>query len=328
MTTYTRPLSPEQARVLREVLEAEGYEFSEKPYALYHAAKAKVSLAVYEKGPKIVVQGKGAEEFVQFILEPRVLGQAELGYEEERNPAMFEPHFGIDESGKGDFFGPLVVAGVYTDRDITRKFLDAGIQDSKAIKSDVRIRHLAEVIRNTPGVAWEVLCISPRRYNEMYASFANLNKLLAWGHAKVIECLHAKRPGCPRALSDQFANPRELKAALGKRNVSLLLEQRTKAEADAAVAAASILARACFIDWLRDTGAQLGIALPRGASRQVQELALQLQEKHGPGLLAEVGKVHFRGLSGTAPDAAETNLDCHTEVVEEKPLERNEFPSV
>lgn len=328
MTTYTRLISPEQARTLREILESEGYELSEKPYALYHAAKAKVSLAVYEKGPKIVVQGKDAEDFVRFVLEPRVLGQAELGYEEERNPAMFEPHFGIDESGKGDFFGPLVIAGAYTDRAITRKLLDAGVQDSKAIKSDARIRGLAEIIRSTPGLAWEVICISPVRYNEMYASFANLNKLLAWGHAKVIECLHAKRPDCPRALSDQFANPRELKAALGKRNVPVLLEQRTKAEADAAVAAASILARACFIDWLRDTGARLGTALPRGASRAVQELALQLQARHGPGFLAEVGKVHFRGRSAAAPDPTAPNSDCHTGLIEDKQVEETESPDL
>lgn len=296
MTTYTRLLSPEQASLLRGILESEGYELSEKPYSLYHASKAKLSVTVYEKGPKIVVQGKDATEFVRFLLEPRVLGQAEIGYEEQQNPAMFEPHFGIDESGKGDFFGPLVIAGAYTDREIARHFLASGIQDSKAIKSDARIRALADTIRSTPGISYEVICVSPKRYNEMYASFANLNKLLAWGHAKVIECMHARRPDCPRALSDQFANPRQLSAALAKRDIPILLEQRTKAESDIAVAAASILARACFIDWLRDTGSLLGTKLPRGASHEVRVVATRLLEQRGEEYLGEVGKIHFKGI--------------------------------
>jgi len=294
LTSYTHALTDAQASSLREVLEESGFEFVEKAHTLYAASKGKVQVSVYAKGPKILVQGKDTEEFVKFLLEPRILGEAKLGYEEELNPEMFAPHFGIDESGKGDFFGPLVIAGAYTDRRITRLLLDAGIQDSKSIKSDARIRAHAETIRHTPGLVHEVICIHPKRYNELYRSFTNLNRLLAWGHAKVIECLLAKRPDCPRALSDQFANPRELESALGKRQLTITLEQRTKAESDTAVAAASILAREAFIDWLRDTGTNLGINLPRGASREVQQLTARLREERGAEFLSEVGKTHFK----------------------------------
>src|SRR5204863_140568 len=114
---------------------------------LFFAQKNKLSVAVYEKGPKILLQGKGIEEFVQFELEPKILEQAKLGYEEVHSPEMFEPHFGIDESGKGDFFGPLVIAGVYVDAPVARKFLDAGIQDSKRIGSAARIRALAAALQ-------------------------------------------------------------------------------------------------------------------------------------------------------------------------------------
>src|SRR3989440_3584806 len=151
MTSYTHPLTPDQAAKLRTLLKELGFEFAEKPYTLFFAQKDKLSVAVYEKGPKVLLQGKGSEEFVQFQLEPKILEQAKLGYEEVHSPEMFEPHFGIDESGKGDFFGPLVIAGVYVDREIARKFLDAGIQDSKRIGSDARIRSLAEIIRTTSG---------------------------------------------------------------------------------------------------------------------------------------------------------------------------------
>jgi len=293
-TSYTSPLTEEQAEKLREILQTSGFDFVEKPYTIFAAAKGKLNVAVYQKGPKVLVQGKETEDFVRFTLEPEVLGEAKLGYEEELNPEMFQPHIGVDESGKGDFFGPLVIAGAYVDRDIARSLMDAGIQDSKAIKSDAKIRKLAEVIRETPGIAWEVIAIGPSRYNELYEKFANLNKLLAWGHAKVIENMAEKRPECPRALSDQFANPRELERALNSKGLNILLEQRTKAESDVAVAAASILARERFINWLQDKGEELGVVLPRGASHEVQSLTARLKEERGFDFLKEVGKTHFR----------------------------------
>src|SRR5216110_3401584 len=147
MTSYTHPLTTEQAAKLRDLLRDLNYEFAERPYTLFFAQKNKLSVAVYEKGPKVLVQGRGVEEFVQFELEPKILGEAKLGYEEVHSPEMFEPHLGIDESGKGDFFGPLVIAGVYVDRGIARQLIDAGVQDSKRIGSDTRIRSLAETIR-------------------------------------------------------------------------------------------------------------------------------------------------------------------------------------
>src|SRR6202023_4093144 len=118
---------------------------------------------------------------------------------------MFEPHFGVDESGKGDFFGALVIAGAYVDRVIARKLLDNGVMDSKRIGSDQRIKALAESIRQTPGLVHNVVLIGPERYNELYVRFGNLNDLLGWGHARVIENLLKERPASPRSTSDRFA---------------------------------------------------------------------------------------------------------------------------
>src|SRR3977135_2007282 len=163
MTSHTHALTPDPCAKLLSLLNELGVEFAERPYMLFFAQKNKLSVAVYEKGPKILLQGKGIEEFVQFQLEPKILEEAKLGYEETNSPEMCEPHFGIDESGKGDFFGPLVIAGVYVDREIARKFLDAGIQDSKRIGSDAKIRSLAEIIRTTPGASSETGAIGPER---------------------------------------------------------------------------------------------------------------------------------------------------------------------
>jgi ribonuclease HIII len=301
MNSYTQPLTVEQVTALRGLLEQLGFEFSPKPYAIFFAQKNKLSVAVYEKGPKVLVQGKGVEEFVQFELEPKILGQAKLGYEEVHSPEMFEPHFGIDESGKGDFFGPLVIAGVYVDKRIARQLIDAGVQDSKRIGSDARIRGLADTIRKvTIGLTDQVL-IGPGKYNELYRDFGNLNSLLGWGHARVIENLLQKKPDCPRALSDQFADARVIERALLSHGQTIKIEQRTKAESDIAVAAASILARAAFIDWLEARGKMLGVRLDRGVSPAVKETAKRLVEIGGAAALREVAKIHFKTAHEIAP---------------------------
>ena len=302
MNSYTHPLTKEQATKLRALLEEVGFEFSPKEWTIFFAQKNKLSVAVYEKGPKVLVQGRGVEEFVQFELEPKILGEAKLGYEEVHSPEMFQPHFGVDESGKGDFFGPLVIAGVYVDPGIARKFLDAGVVDSKRIGSDARIRALADMIRESSLGLVETVLIGPAKYNELYEKFGNLNRLLGWGHARVIENLLARKPGCLRSLSDQFADAGVIRASLLKHGRKIAIEQRPRAESDIAVAAASIVAREAFINWLDRKSKELGLRLQRGVSPGVKESARKLVEMNGPGALREVAKVHFRTAHETAPD--------------------------
>jgi ribonuclease HIII len=294
-TSYIKPLTAGQAEKLRALLEDKNFVFQEKPYCLFAAASAaaKVNLAVYEKGPKVVVQGRGTEDFVKFTLEPELLGVAELGYEQVHHPEMFEPHIGVDESGKGDFFGPLVIAGAFVDEAMARRLREMGVMDSKRIGSDSRIGALAKQMRQA-GVVHEVIVIGPPRYNELYVKFANLNKLLAWGHAKIIENLLERVPDCPRALSDQFANPRVLERALQARGKTITLEQRTKAESDPAVAAASIFAREGFVRWLDEAGARHGVPLPKGVSPAVKQNAAALVARYGRDILPQVAKMHFR----------------------------------
>jgi ribonuclease HIII len=301
VNVFTAPLNPNQVEKLRALIDELGFTFSAKPYTIFFAQKNKLSVAVYEKGPKVLVQGRGVEEFVQFELEPKILEEARLGYEEVLSPEMFEPHFGVDESGKGDFFGPLVIAGVYSDRGIARKFREAGVQDSKRITSDARIHALAETIRRTSGGLFEVILIGPEKYNQLYQKFGNLNSLLGWGHARVIENLLAKKPDCPRALSDKFADVRVIENALLQHGRTIRMEQRTKAESDPAVAAASILARDGFVGWLEKRSRALGVKLGKGVSAQVKKTAAEIVAAKGPETLEELAKIHFRTAHEIAP---------------------------
>ncbi len=295
MTSHTAPLTPSQVTRLRSVLEEKGFEFVSKQYTIFAAKKGKLNISVYEKGPKVLIQGKDTEDFIRFTFEPEITGLAKLGYEEEvDDTGQFLPHFGIDESGKGDFFGPLVVAGVYTDAKITRHLHKSGVMDSKRITTPAAIRKLAAVIKATPGIAFDVIAIRPERYNEIYGSFKNLNQMLAWGHATVIEELTKKVPACPRALSDQFARADVLQSALKKKGITLKLEQRTKGESDTAVAAASILARERFINWMDAASEKAGTKIPLGASAQVVETARELVAARGPEILGKLAKLHFK----------------------------------
>jgi len=225
-----------------------------------------------KKGRNCVLQGKGTGDFVQFRLEPEILGEAKLGYEEVHNREMFAPHFGIDESGKGDFFGPLVIAGVYVDRGITKKFMEAGIQDSKRIGSDKRIRDLAKIIKAHRGrlrASWK----SADEVQRALPQDRQPQQAACMGHARVIENLATARPDCPRALSDQFANPRLIERSLMQRGKTIKLEQRTKAESDLAVAARRSCAGTIHrLDGQRRAG-KYQKTIPRGAFGAVKQVA-------------------------------------------------------
>ena len=291
--SFTFKISSAQAEKLRAILEEKGFTFREVPYTLYGAQKQKLTVNAYTSG-KLLVQGKGAKEFVEFTIEPEIVGEAKLGYDEVHNPEMFQPHLGIDESGKGDFFGPLVIAGVFVDGDLPRQLLELGVKDSKQITSDQKALDLADAIKDMIGPRCNVIPISPEKYNELYIKFKNLNRLLAWGHATVIENLLTRWPNCPRALSDKFAHETLIQRALKERGKQIILQQRTKAESDIAVAAASILARAEFLTRLKFLGEKVGVKLPKGASAQVKAAAKEIVKKSGPEALKSVCKFHFK----------------------------------
>lgn len=304
-TNYVCKITAEQVVSLRALMAARGWVFDDQPYAYWRGRLGKTAVVAYESG-KLTVQGKETAEFVQFILEPDVLHEARFGYETvlavEEKPEQFEPHAGIDESGKGDYFGPLVIACAYTDEASAKALLAAGVADSKTIKNDKRIAVLADIIRRECAGRYSVVALGPETYNRLYASFGNLNRLLAWGHARALENLLEMVPDCPRALADQFAaSESTVLRALGERGRRLRLEQQHRAEADVAVAAASILARAEFVRRLALLGESLGVVLPKGASAAVLACAKDIAVKGGRDALAKVAKMHFKTTGEALP---------------------------
>lgn len=197
---------------------------------------------------------------------------------------------GIDESGKGDFFGPLVIAGVYTDEKTDKILRALGVRDSKNL-SDTKIKELSVNIRQL--CPYNIVTLGNERYNELYDEIGNLNKILAWGHARVLENM-LELIECNYALSDQFGKSELIEKALMEKGRKIHLEQRPRAEQNIAVAAASILARDGFITNIADLETQFDMKFPKGASSMVTDAAKIFSQRYGTKELFRVAKTHFK----------------------------------
>jgi ribonuclease HIII len=206
------------------------------------------------------------------------------------------PIIGTDESGKGDYFGPLVTAGVYMD-ERTKSILEkSGVRDSKKI-ADSKIFDLAKVIKSVCQGQYVVIEISPETYNNLYTSFKaenkNLNVLLAWAHAKAIEEL-LQKVECENVLSDKFADEKFIISKLQEKGKKVNLRQEHKAESNTAVAAASILARERFLEKLKKISTEYKTNFSKGVSSSVISQAKDLLANYGIATLKKVAKMHFK----------------------------------
>jgi len=287
MNTFVATIDLSLSPKLKEDLKNQGFEFSTPPYTVFSAQKKGVSCTLYTSG-KLTVQGKDKDDFIAYYLEPEILQS--LAYTYPEIGVDMTARIGVDEAGKGDFFGPLCIGAVQADEAGIKKLLALGVKDSKRM-SDKTVLELAKKIKTT--VPHTIVRLLPKKYNELYASFHNLNHLLAWGHATAITEL-VEKTGCREVLIDQFASEPLVEKALKKKNIETHLTQRPRAEEDPVVAAASILARGAFLDGLELLSQQVGMPLPKGASGKVVEAARLLVRQKGKEILGEVAKLHFK----------------------------------
>lgn len=206
---------------------------------------------------------------------------------------LFPPekgHIGTDESGKGDYFGPLVVAGVFVPEEQEEVLKELGVKDSKKL-SDNRVREFAGLIKE--GYKHSLVVIGPEKYNELYGKLRNLNRILAWAHSRAIENI-LEEVHCAQAITDQFGDKLYVLNALMKKGKNIELIQKPKAEEDMAVASASILARAEFLRRLYFLSQDVGVDLPKGSSPLAEEVAVMLVRQQGEKVLDKTAKRHFK----------------------------------
>jgi ribonuclease HIII len=254
--------------------------------------KKKISLHVFfgKKGNKIILQGnkdlKLYKDVDDLIFGEKLIIDDKPGFE----PLL--PYIGTDESGKGDYFGPLVIAGVYLTPEAGNYLRTLGVRDSKEL-SDLQIQQLAADIKKVNEIIYDVVLISPEKYNQLYEKMGNLNRLMGWAHSRVIENLLLKC-SAGEVISDKFGNEKIILDALQQRGRSIKLNQITKAEKFTAVAAASILARESVVEWFKIQSKKYKVEIPKGSSSEVESVAKHLLEKCGEDILKKLVKVHFK----------------------------------
>ncbi|MCC5021528.1 MAG: ribonuclease HIII [Candidatus Synoicihabitans palmerolidicus] len=306
LSTYTVKLDDAQMDKLEAWCAGRGWAGFEVPYAKFALKGTDVNVTAYTSR-KVVIAGKGTEEFVSMTLEPEITGEAKLGYDEVLHPEWFEPHAGLDESGKGDFWGPVVAATVVASKTGIEALIRAGVKDSKKI-ADSQIMKLDQIVRTTKGVTSEVCFCGMDKYNELMARpRANLNKLLAWQHGIALIKALQKQPVAV-GLLDQFSKTPLVQNELARKGIKdFQLDMRTKAESDPVVAAASIVARAEYVRIMRKLSDEFGKPLQKGASAMVKEQAHEIMEKFGARALGRFAKLHFRTAYEVVKDAGKLN---------------------
>ncbi|MEI7473752.1 MAG: ribonuclease HIII [bacterium] len=291
MNSYSQLFDLSKGASLKKSLELAGFEIKSAQYAVWQAKGNNVSATLYNSG-KFLVQGKGTQVFIKDFLNVETVIQTKLI--ETDSPKILKtdltPRIGTDESGKGDYFGPLVIAGVYVDEKSIPILESAGIKDSKKM-TDKDIEKAAIIIKQ--NTVFTVVVLNPLKYNELYSKIKNLNNLLAWGHARAIENVLEKQD-CANALADKFGNESLILNALMTKGKNIKLEQRVRAEEDIAVAAASILARNEFVKRMKALSSEYVMLFPKGCSSQVKQAAKAFVSKYSKDGLAQVAKLHFK----------------------------------
>jgi ribonuclease HIII len=302
LSLYTLKLDDAGMALLKAACEERSWDPFDVAYARFAFKGRDVNVTAYESG-KVVIAGKGTEDFVVNVVEPQITLAPKLGYDEVLHPDWFEPHAGLDESGKGDFFGPVVAATVIADKPAIDAWIKAGVRDSKSI-ADTQIMKLDTIIRETRGAVVETCFCGMRKYNELMSrNGANLNRLLAWQHATALTAALDKK-WVPRGLLDQFSKQPLVQRELVKKLKSdFELTMRTKAEEDPVVAAASVVARAEFVRAMRALSQRFGEPLLKGASAGVKVQARQIIDRFGAQALGEFAKLHFRTAYEVVKDA-------------------------
>ncbi|PWK13338.1 ribonuclease HIII [Tumebacillus permanentifrigoris] len=290
-----------------EILEQKDIPYGRQFKVCSGGSTAQLNIYFGKKGLKLVVQGgdsavKEALEDVTAQMEGRSAGEKKATRPRADGSAVVakptvevafdEPWIGTDESGKGDFFGPLVTAGVIVDPEAVPLLQSLGVDDSKKI-TDKKIPGMAEEIRKICFGKYKVLQINPVKYNELYGKMKNLNVLLAWTHAAVIEDLLEKQD-VKLGIADKFGDEKYINNKLKTKGKGIRLIQVPKAEQNIAVAAASILARDALLKWSNGAKKQYGLTLPKGASSLVIQAGKAYVQAHGKEALANVAKLHFK----------------------------------
>lgn len=270
-------------------------------YASFQADEAGTVITLYDSG-KVVFQGDSADIDANMWIDlEKSINNRDIKTELEKNDDKKEeekdtrfigvPTIGSDETGTGDYFGPIVVVATYVGKEHFNLLYDLGVRDSKKIKDDKIMKIAPIIMKNIPHVTY---ILSNKEFNERPT---NMNKIKAILHNKAL-CSLLKKDNFnyKYIVVDQFCFPKvyfsHLKEVPEKcTNITFT----TKAEDKAlSVAAASIISRYILLLEFKKLGDTLNIFLNKGASNTVDQQGAMIVKKYGEKKLAEIAKLSFK----------------------------------
>lgn len=284
---HVQIIPPALAEQIRERLAGDGFRAGSAPYASYEMIGGDVRATYYPKRKKLLIQGVGTDGLL--IRLGDLLGEPEQE-DEDPDAAISEPTIGSDESGKGDYFGSLVVAGCLVRPEDVGWVRKLGVRDSKDASQHTIMMAEGRILDRLPC---HVVEYEPPEYGRLHQQHKNVNQILGIAHGEVIRNL-LNQHHCSRAVVDRFGGEHYVKNELGSLARGLKLRQVPRAEANPAVACASFLARAAFVRSLSRLSDEVGVDLLPGASAQVEQCARKVVAVGGKDLLARVAKMHFK----------------------------------
>jgi ribonuclease HIII len=258
-----------------------------------------LTVAFYRTG-KVLLQGSQARD--DYLMWADILGfdpepepVAAAAAEPRRSTVYGLAAIGSDEVGTGDFFGPVVVAATYVDRNAIPLLEQLGIRDSKKLADEFVTDVAPRLAKRVPHV---ILTTDPAKYNDLVRQGFNMNKIKAYLHNHAIrKCLVKADGPVERVIVDEFCAPDlyfdYLKDVEAYRKVTFIQKGES---AHLAVAAASVLARDAFLRRMDEISAGLGIRLPLGAGPAVDAIAKLVVLQKGEGILETIAKTNFKNM--------------------------------
>lgn len=302
--THVARVTREQGERLYRELGRGSFQFRPVDHAFWGAQGEDVSVVWYRSG-KVVVQGKGLDVFVG--RHGALLGEPAPSVASRAAPRDLPtgtgPVAGSDESGKGDYFGPLAVAAVLVKPGQEEVLRRLDVMDSKLV-GDTRIRACQGALERELVTAVRVL--SPELYNAEWEKVRNVNVLLGRLHAEVLNEVLAgvSDPSGCRIVVDRFGEGMHVTKHLTPEAKRASFTIVPRGEREPAVAAASFLARAAFLEGFEPLRADAGGALPYGASDpRIVPIARGLFREGGLPWLRKFAKLHFKTTKAVVGDA-------------------------
>ena len=284
--TFSLQLDKHEADLALSTLKAHDWveEGVSTQYMVFKARSPLGSTAILYTSDKLVFQG--GEDF------DKLIGDIKNDHDVQSN---FVPHIGVDEVGKGDYFGPLVVVACFLNDEMLEKVTRLGVGDSKRF-ADTKIEDMYSHMEDYPY--YYVSIVHPEEYNQLTEEIGNASILLAKQHSKVIEMalndLKKKNIECSKVVIDQFSSKKErILDELGELGSKTVIDQFHKGESDIAVATASVLARGVFLKEWGKMSMKYSFKFPKGASNVIEDGKVFVG-KYGMDELKNVAKISFK----------------------------------